>query len=621
MRRVALSIVAVLLLTLIPPETPAAAASGLLVHFEGSGWGHGVGMSQYGANAMAKAGMTADQILTNYYTGSTVKPLPQAIAAESFMLTDPDPLWIGLAQSQTSLRFQVQNGQAGLCKSGDGEGECLPPLNGTQFAGPGENWEFRALGNGACQFFKEGLAVGNPGTCRGSITWLDQPNTRVFFPDTGRTYARGTLRMRPNGPASFHVALEVGIEDYVYGIGEVPSSWPMEALKAQAIAARTYGVRQALRWGPEPGLTAARQAQCWCQLFSTVADQNYVGWSKESGLDGNRWVQAVAATAGQVVTHPAAPEQTIITAYYSSSSGGTTESNVSGLGHSTLIPYLVSVPDPWSKDADNPYANWTKDLTGADVAAAYGLNSLTSMTVTARHESGSAAEVVIKGLANGSQVTLTRTGRSVKSTLGLRSSYFDVSVEVSFLPPFKDDDGSIHEQDIVTIYQAGITKGCEVDLYCPTAAVPRWQMALYLTRLHNASGYELPTGAPQGFTDLGGLSAEASLAINQLRQLGITKGTSSTTYTPGTEVPRWQMALFITRLLAADGVPLPDGSNQGFTDIGRLSPEAQKAINQLRQLGVTSLSGQYLPDQPMARDLMASFMARSLELVESVIGF
>ncbi|MDH3261068.1 MAG: SpoIID/LytB domain-containing protein [Acidimicrobiia bacterium] len=621
MRRVAFSIAAALVLTLIPPGSPAVAAQGLLVHFEGSGWGHGVGMSQYGANAMATAGMTAEQILTYYYSGATVKPLAQALGAEGFMQTDPDPLWIGLAQDQTSLRFQVQNGQAGLCKSGDGEGECAPPLNGTQYAGAGENWEFRTLGNGACRFFKEGVAVGNPGTCRASITWLDQPNTRVFFPDTGRTYARGTLRMRPNGPAAFHVMLEMGLEDYVYGIGEVPSSWPVEALEAQAIAARTYGVRQALRWGPEAGLAAGRQAQCWCQLFSTVVDQNYVGWSKESGLDGNRWVQAVASTAGLVVTHPAAPEQTIITAYYSSSSGGKTESNVSGLGHTSLIPYLVSVPDPWSQDPFNPYAAWTKDLTGVDVAAAYGLSSLSSITVTARNESGSAAEVVIQGLLNGSQVTLTRTGRSVKSTLGLRSSYFDVSVEVSFLPPFKDDEGSIYEQDIVTIYQAGITKGCEVDLYCPSAAVPRWQMALYLTRLHSASGYELPTGAPQGFNDLRGVSAEAGLAINQLRQLGITKGTSTTTYTPGAEVPRWQMALFITRMLAADGVPLPDGSNQGFTDIGHLSAEAQKAINQLRQLGVTTLSGQYSPDLPMARDLMASFMAEALDLVRTVVGF
>ena len=581
MRRVAVVAVAALVLTLIPTGAPAVAAPGQLVHFEGSGWGHGVGMSQYGSHAMATAGMTAEQILTYYYSGTTVKPAVQALDPESFMLTDPDPLWIGLAQNQTSLRFQVQNGQAGLCKAGDGEGECLPPLNGTQFAAPGENWEFRTLGSGACQFFNEGVAVGNPGTCRGSITWLDQPDTRVFFPDTGRTYARGTLKIRPNGPAAFHVLLEIGLEDYIYGIGEVPSSWPMEALKAQAIAARTYGARQALRWGPEAGFTAGRQGQCWCQLFSTVADQNYVGWSKESGLDGNRWVQAVASTAGQVVTHPAAPEQTIITAYYSSSSGGNTESNISGLGHTSPIPYLVSVADPWSQDPFNPFRAWTKDVTGADVADAYGLDSVSAITVASRHESGSAASVNITGLLNGSRSRSLDPVVSVKSTFGLRSSVFDVSVEVSFLPPFKDDDGSPYEEDIVTIYEAGITKGCAVDLYCPTDPVPRWQMALYLTRLHTASFYELPNGSSQGFKDLGGMSTEAILAINQLKQLAITKGTSATTYTPLQDVPRWQMALFITRLLAADGVPLPGrfrpGVHRHRESLGRGTDSRQPA--------------------------------------------
>jgi len=68
-------------------------------------------------------------------------------------------------------------------------------------------------------------------------------------------------------------------------------------------------------------------------------------------------------------------------------------------------------------------------------------------------------------------------------------------------------------------------------------------------------------------------------------------------------------------------VPLPDGSHQGFTDIGHLSAEAQKAVNQLRQLGVTTLTGQYSPDLPMARDLMASFMAEALDLVRNVVGF
>ena len=618
MKRLVALIVGLLVLSVVPVGESAAAAPDPLFQFQGSGWGHGVGLSQYGARAMAESGSNASQIVTYYYTGTSVQALNSVLDPESFVLTDPDPLWIGLQQNKTSLRFGVENGAAGLCKAGDGEGECP-----TQSALPGEAWEFRALGNGACQFFREGAAVGNPGTCSASITWTDQPNTRVSFLDTGRIYARGTLRIRPSGADAFHVMLEVGLEDYVYGIGEVPSSWPMEALKAQAIAARTYGLRQTLRWGPEAALDSSRKANCWCQQYGTVVDQNYVGWSKESGVDGQRWVQAVDDTAGQVVTHPTASEQTVIVAYYSSSSGGATESNVSGFGHTTPIAYLTGVPDPWSIDpvAQNPFASWTKDVAAATVATAYGLDSVTSVEVTARHPSGSAATVEIVGFVNGSRQILTRSGRSVKSTLGLRSSYFDVSAVDTFLGPFKDDDGSPHEQDIVAISEVGITKGCGPALYCPSGTVPRWQMALFLTRLHAASAFDLPNGASQGFSDLGTVSAEATMAINQLKQLGITKGTSATTYTPLLDVPRRQMALFITRLLAADGVPLPDGSNQGYTDIGHLSVEAQTAVNQLKQLGITTLNGQYQPDLPMTRDLMASFMARSLEAVGAIGGF
>ncbi len=618
MKRFATVMAGLLALTLLPAGGQVSAAPDPFFQFVGSGWGHGVGLSQYGARAMAESGRTAAEIVTYYYADTAVQTLAGVLEPETFVLTDPDPLWIGLHQNQTSLRFQVENGSADLCKAGDGEGECP-----TQFAQAGETWEFRSLGGGACQFFLEDVAVGNPGTCSASITWTEQPNTRVSFLDTGRTYARGTLRIRPAAADTFHVMLEIGLEDYLYGIGEMPSYWPMEALKAQAIAARTYGVRQTLRWGPEEALDGSRKNQCWCQQYGTVVDQNYVGWSKESGEDGHRWVQAVNETAGQVVTHPTAAEQTVIVAYYSSSSGGVTESNISGLGHATPIAYLPGVEDPWSLDplAQNPFASWTKDVAAATIATAYGLDSVASVEVVARHPSGSAAEVEIVGLLNGSRQSLTRTGRSVKATLGLRSSYFDVTAVDTFLGPFKDDDGSPHEPDIAIIFAAGITKGCGPDLYCPSGTVPRWQMALFLTRLHTASRFDLPTGSSQGFTDLGGMSAEATMAINQLKQLGITKGTSATTYTPLLEVPRWQMALFITRLLAADGVPLPDGADQGFTDIGHLSAEAQTSINQLKQLGITSLSGQYQPELPMTRDLMASFMARSLEAVAAIRGF
>jgi hypothetical protein len=150
--------------------------------------------------------------------------------------------------------------------------------------------------------------------------------------------------------------------------------------------------------------------------------------------------------------------------------------------------------------------------------------------------------------------------------------------------------------------------------------VPRWQMALFLTRLHTASGYDLMGGGGSTFNDIQSLEPAYQLAINQLRQIGVTKGTSSTTFTPGADVPRWQMALFIVRLLQVDGIALPDGSDQGFSDIGGVSDEARIAINQLKQLGVITLSGTYEPNKDMSRDLMAEFMANALDSIRARQG-
>jgi hypothetical protein len=185
------------------------------------------------------------------------------------------------------------------------------------------------------------------------------------------------------------------------------------------------------------------------------------------------------------------------------------------------------------------------------------------------------------------------------------------SFRVGFNPPFRDDEGSIHEADINKIAGWGITKGCAPELYCPDGTVTRWQMALFLTRLHSFGGFSLPNGSDRGFTDITGLPPDYQLAINQLSELGITLGTSPTTFDPEATVTRRQMALFLTRLLQAEGVVLPDGSNQGFIDIMDLPPDHQTAINQLRQMNVTIQDGEYHPHVVMPRNQMASFLARA----------
>ena len=141
-------------------------------------------------------------------------------------------------------------------------------------------------------------------------------------------------------------------------------------------------------------------------------------------------------------------------------------------------------------------------------------------------------------------------------------------------------------------------------------------MALFLIRTASAVGITLPDGASQGFVDLGGLDSATQTAINQLAQLGITTGTGPGTFSPQVPVSRWQMANFLTRLIAMAGTALPSGEPVGFVDLASLDATAQTAINQLFRLGITkgTTATTYGPFGEVARWQMAIFLTRTLEL-------
>jgi SpoIID/LytB domain protein len=595
--------------------------------FTGSGWGHGVGMSQYGARAMAREGRSAEQILTTYYNGVTVERIDQVFDASHWLRADPAPLWIGIAQKQTVLKFHVHQGTANLCNPT--AGPCPAHIAST-----GESWEFRALSGGVCQFFQGNAPVGNPGSCHGQISWGNQPQTRLHLDDHGE-YGRGTMQIRP-APGGFHVVLEIGIDQYLYGLGEMPSDWADEALQAQAIAGRTYGLRQALKYGPESTLSSSRRDQCWCQLYDSTVDQAYVGWLKENDAVDANWVEAVDDTSGILVTHPQAPESTVIIAYYSSSSGGHTDNNVDGFGHSTQFPYLVGIDDPWSVSplAENPHASWERTFTSSEVATAVGLDSVTGIAITERNSSGSVAEVVISGTLGGAQTSITRSGRSVKSALSLRSLFYSVGNPPGAVVPVPGDDlcesptppdagfqdvgaNSVHKGDIDCVAYLGVIQGMSPGLFDPLGEIPRRDMALFMARAAEMMGVTLPPPSDQGFTDLDGLTQEERDAVNQLAMVGVTKGTSSTAYSPERTVDRWQMAIFLIRLHGLVGFDVV-ATSAGFTDLGSHPQETVRAIDELFAIGVTKGCGlspaRYCPDREVTREQMASFLARLIRI-------
>jgi hypothetical protein len=181
----------------------------------------------------------------------------------------------------------------------------------------------------------------------------------------------------------------------------------------------------------------------------------------------------------------------------------------------------------------------------------------------------------------------------------------------------------------------GITKGTTTTTYSPSDSVTLWQMALFLTRMAVPAGVTMPDGSDQGFTDIGGKSAEIQLAVNQLKQLGITVGTNAagTLFDPDSNVTREEMALFISRLLM-DATVGPGGNaelgsgsspyqyiksndtDHNFTDIdGVYLTETRTAIISLWNLGVSddTTATTYNPSADMTRAAMALFMDSALD--------
>jgi stage II sporulation protein D len=134
------------------------------------------------------------------------------------------------------------------------------------------------------------------------------------------------------------VVNDVGLDDYLRGLGEMPSSWPAEALRAQAIAGRTYAL-----WEAFSGVATAYRA-AGAHICATQSCQVYVGVAKERGPHGDRWSAAVDSTSGQVLLY----EGRLVMAKYSSSNGGR---SIAG-----SRPYLRAVDDP--DDATSPLHRW-----------------------------------------------------------------------------------------------------------------------------------------------------------------------------------------------------------------------------------------------------------------------
>jgi stage II sporulation protein D len=411
-RLIALAIsIAVSPITFLPNAANAETVPATFA-FQGSGYGHGVGMSQIGARAKALAGESATAILQYYYTGTIVETV-----------TDTQILRINLGNLLTSAKLRSDSKGAELqLFAGDlCETQTATPL----LTFPSKTSLNLNLSDGLIAISTtrgtttKAITTGSSFTLRWSGTRYQAGSSTVISLTTNgatKKYRHGQISLKVIRDKTLGKRLaiinSVRLQDeYLWGIGEVPSSWPTQALEAQAIASRTYAYAKS---------TKIRSA-CDCHLYATISDQTFAGYSKESEPRfGEIWKAAVNRTAGSIITYEGRP----ITAYFSSSSGGTTETSEHAWG--TATPYTVSVPDSASVDvALNPrFASWTREISQAVIAQAFALPDVISLTVLSNNPAGSVA--LIQAISSDGSFAVLR-GETFRSRSKLPSAWFSLN--------------------------------------------------------------------------------------------------------------------------------------------------------------------------------------------------
>ena len=401
----------------------------------GSGFGHGVGMSQYGAQGMGLDGYTAAQILTHYYKGTTV---------DAVTLTSPN-IRVGILQDRAfvAIRGEVVPGAAsgGGFNVVIGDGAAIPiapgvvatftttngltkVTSGGSVLGAGSKVALNWVNTDTVMHIKSGVNAASAVAALG---------TKVCAANAcSNRYRYGTLEIASGTYDDSVIDLVVVntlrlSDEYLYGLGEVPSSWTEAAMQAQAIAGRSYAVNK----------TSNRKG-CACQIYSTTLDQAFVGFSKEIATSGNRWVAAVNAT----IVNPSVDPNTayvvrynskIISTYYSSSTGGKSQPTSEVWG--SAFPYLVTVDDRWSQDprVNNPNTSWIDTIDQASLVSrlrAQGVEmpDVWSMTVSENYPSGGISKLNLADSA-GNITTLTIapnqkvTPDELRGVLGTKSTY------------------------------------------------------------------------------------------------------------------------------------------------------------------------------------------------------
>ena len=367
--KVAATILAALGLTTGPPQhaaqTNAPRSRPLpIVFVTGHGWGHGVGLAQYGADGYAQHGWSYDRIVEHYYPGTT---LDQAQRRSVRVLLQAGSRRVVVS---SDVQFSVR----------DGAGTRHRLAAGSYTVGP----DLKVKLAGA----KRARALPGP------LFFLPGANPLSL----GRRAYRGSLRLKSTG-RRVQVVNVLALEPYLWGVvpSEMPHRWPAEALAAQAVVARTYALSHLHRGDFD--------------LYSDTRSQVYGGIAAEAAST----TAAVNETAGEVVVYDGELADT----FFFSSSGGRTANVRDVWVGSEPVPYLVSVDDPY--DTISPYHDWGPLRFGSSMISKR--LRVPGQVVDYRANIASSGRVRTITFV-GRRGERTVTGSAVRVALGLRSTWF-----------------------------------------------------------------------------------------------------------------------------------------------------------------------------------------------------
>ena len=379
--------------------------------FQGSGYGHGVGLSQMGARSMALAGQSSELIIKYFYKDVAIEQKD-----DSKILRVNIGHLLASAKISTATKgsqLQIIQGEAGS--------ESILPVSSLA-----DSISFSIIGSTVSPRVTVGkttqvLTRSRTFTIRWAGTrYLEGPDTLISVSHSGVTQKLryGQIQVKAvKSPAGYRIEMTNSVrlaDEYLWGVSEMPSFWPVAALEAQAIASRTYALSKA----------GIYRSVCDCDLYGSISDQTFLGYAKEIEKKyGVIWKDIVTRTTGLTITQAGLP----ITAYFSSSSGGKTELAINAWGSSKA--YTQIVDDPGSLDLIlNPrFVTWNREVPQSVIAAAFLLPDVVSLEILGVNESGTVAAIQATS-STGVQVALR--GETFRSRTKIPSAWFSlVSVQ------------------------------------------------------------------------------------------------------------------------------------------------------------------------------------------------